>query len=76
MKTENRKATFKEEQESLKRIGAKLKLDKKELHCDLCGESKGKYITLLICEKCIGDTYCETFDEINDNTNWNIAREF
>ena len=28
METENRKATFKEEQESLKRIGAKLKLDK------------------------------------------------
>ena len=28
METENRKATFKEEQESLKRIGAKLKWDK------------------------------------------------
>ena len=28
METENRKATFKEEQETLKRIGAKLKLDK------------------------------------------------
>ena len=28
METENRKATFKEEQQTLKRIGAKLKLDK------------------------------------------------
>ena len=29
METKNRKATFKEEQETLKRIGAKLELDKK-----------------------------------------------
>ncbi len=48
----------------------------KDLCCDLCGEDKGKYIEVIVCEKCVRDTYYETFDGVDDNINWDKAEEF
>ena len=48
---------------------------KKDLYCDLCGEDKGKYIEVIVCEKCARDTYY-VFDELSDNTDWDKAKEF
>ena len=50
-------------------------LNDMEKVCDLCGKDKGKFVTITIYQKCIQDTYLETFDELNDNINWDEIKK-